>query len=109
MCFKISFSKWWFLHAYTTKKWLIDEIEHILPKKWQDTNYQGWDRKDADSYLEHIGNKMLLEKKLNIECGNGYFGQKKEKYADSSFCEAKSLSKYPKNDWLKVDIKKRNE
>ncbi len=85
------------------------EIEHILPKKWQDTNYQGWDRKDADSYLEHIGNKMLLEKKLNIECGNGYFGQKKEKYADSSFCEAKSLSKYPKNDWLKVDIEKRDE
>lgn len=81
----------------------------VLPKIWQDTNYQGWDRKDADSYLEHIGNKMLLEKKLNIECGNGYFGQKKEKYADSSFCEAKSLSKYPKNDWLKVDIEKRDE
>lgn len=66
-------------------------------------------KKETDVFLEHIGNKMLLEKKLNIECGNGYFGQKKEKYADSSFCEAKSLSKYPKNDWLKVDIEKRDE
>lgn len=52
---------------------------------------------------------MLLEKKLNIECGNGYFGQKKEKYEDSMFSEAKFLAKYRKDDWIKLDIKKRNE
>lgn len=85
------------------------EIEHILPKKWQDTNYQGWDKEDANIFLEQIGNKMLLEKKLNIECGNGYFGQKKEKYADSFFCEAQHLARYSKDDWLKSDIQKRNE
>lgn len=85
------------------------EIEHILPKKWQNTNYQGWDKEDANIFLEQIGNKMLLEKKLNIECGNGYFGQKKEKYADSMFSEAKFLAKYRKDDWIKLDIKKRNE
>lgn len=85
------------------------DIEHILPKKWQNTNYQGWNKKEADIYLEQIGNKMLLEKKLNIECGNGYFGKKKENYKDSAFSEARNLAHYPKNDWLKDDIEKRNE
>lgn len=85
------------------------EIEHILPKKWQGTNYQGWDKKEADIFLEQIGNKMLLEKKLNIECGNGYFGRKKEKYKESSFLEAQELAKYPKDDLQQEDIKKRGE
>lgn len=85
------------------------DIEHILPKKWQNTNYQVWNKKEADIYLEQIGNKMLLEKKLNIECGNGYFGKKKENYKDSAFSEARNLAHYPKNDWLKDDIEKRNE
>lgn len=85
------------------------EIEHILPKKWQSSNYQGWDKKEADAYLEQIGNKMLLEKKLNIECGNGYFGKKKEIYQNSSFCEAKNLAKIQSNDWLKEDIEARNK
>ena len=56
-----------------------------------------------------IGNKMLIEKKINIEAGNGYFGKKKEKYKDSKFLEAKELANYPKDDWLKEDIEKRNE
>lgn len=85
------------------------DIEHIFPVKWQNTNYQGWYKKDADIYLEQIGNKMLLEKKINIECGNGYFGKKKEIYKDSNFSEAKNLADYHKNDWLKEDIEKRNE
>ena len=52
---------------------------------------------------------MLLEKKLNIECGNGYFGRKKEKYKESSFLEAQELAKYPKDDLQQEDIKKRGE
>ena len=56
-----------------------------------------------------IGNKMLIEKKINIEAGNGYFGKKKEKYKDSKFLEAKELASYSKDDWLKEDIEKRNE
>lgn len=80
------------------------EIEHIFPQKWQNTNYNGWDRKEAKEFLEHIGNKMWLEKKINIQAGNGYFGQKKEKYRESNFEEAKELASYPKDDWLKDDI-----
>ena len=85
------------------------EIEHILPRKWQDTNYNGWSKEDADKYLKRIGNKMLLEKSLNIEAGNGYFGKKKEKYKESCFLEAQDLANYPKDDWLKEDIEKRDE
>ena len=56
------------------------DIEHIFPKKWQDTNYNGWTKIDADLYLDRFGNKTVFEKKLNIQAGNGYFGVKKQKY-----------------------------
>lgn len=85
------------------------EVEHIFPQKWQNTNYNGWNRQDAKEFLEHIGNKMWLEKKLNIQAGNGYFGKKKEKYKESQFLEARDLAKYPKDDWLKEDIQERGE
>lgn len=88
---------------------LKSEIEHILPKKWINSNYQGWEEQEAKAYLEQIGNKMLLEKKLNIECGNGYFGKKKEYYKDSHFVEAQNLANHPNNDWLKEDIEARNK
>ncbi len=93
---------------YPTQEILEGEIEHIFPKKWQNTNYNGWNKKDANQYLEQIGNKMLLEKGLNIEA-DGYFGRKKEKYKESKFLEAQDLGKYPKDDWLKENIKQRNE
>lgn len=85
------------------------EIEHIFPTKWQDTNYSGWDKKDAKEYLEQIGNKTLIEKKINILAGNDYFKWKKDKYKDSNFLEVKNLSSYFKDDWQKEDIEKRNK
>ena len=58
-------------------KW---EIEHIFPQKWQ-TNYFP---KESDSTIkekiEHIGNKLPFEKKLNIVAGNGYFSKKKNMF-----------------------------
>ncbi|EOH5486137.1 DUF262 domain-containing protein [Campylobacter jejuni] len=86
------------------------EIEHIFPKttQWR-PSYTGWDKEEAKSYIESIGNKMWLEKRLNIKAGNNYFDEKKEKYKKSNFLEAQELSKYTKNDWLKEDIEKRNE
>lgn len=85
------------------------EIEHIFPRNWQNTNYNGWDEKEAQEYLEQIGNKMFLEKKLNIQAGNGYFNKKKETYQSSYFIEAKDLAKSPQKDWLKCDIENRNK
>lgn len=85
------------------------EVEHIFPKKWKVANYKGWNEQDAKEFLEHIGNKMLLEKKVNIQAGNGYFGKKKEEYKKSKFLEAKDLAKYPEDDWLKEDIEERDK
>ncbi|NBI14034.1 DUF262 domain-containing protein [[Haemophilus] felis] len=102
------------LNAYLTEGQndLIDEhveIEHIFPRKWQDTNYNGWSSKDTEIYLEKCGNKILFEKKLNIQAGNGYFNQKKGKYAQSKIQEVLNLSKYPNEDWLKTDIENRDK
>lgn len=83
------------------------DIEHIFPKKWQDTNYHGWEYEDALSYLDRFGNKIVFEKKLNIQAGNGYFGIKKGKYSLSKIACVVDLSKYPSNDWLKTDIETR--
>lgn len=94
---------------YKGQKIIQGQIEHIFPQKWQNTNYNGWNRQDAKEFLEHIGNKMWLEQKLNIQAGNGYFGKKKEKYKESKFLEARDMAKYPKDDWLKEDIQERGE
>lgn len=83
------------------------DIEHIFPKKWQETNYNGWTKTEADLYLDRFGNKTVFEKKLNIQAGNGYFGIKKKKYKDSRIEVVIDLSKYPKNDWVKTDIENR--
>ncbi|WP_104638003.1 DUF262 domain-containing protein [Helicobacter bizzozeronii] len=84
------------------------EIEHIFPKKWQ-TNYVKLSQKEANALVESIGNKILLEKPLNIKASNGYFDAKKAKYAKSKFLEAQDLAKFPKSDWLLEDIKARTE
>lgn len=85
------------------------EIEHIFPKKWQNTNYNGWSHQDAEEYLELFGNKVLFEKKLNIQAGNGYFNQKKARYKNSEVCLVTDLAELPQKDWLKDDIEERNE
>ncbi|WP_285651517.1 DUF262 domain-containing protein, partial [Helicobacter ailurogastricus] len=84
------------------------EIEHIFPKKWQ-TNYVKLSQKEANALVESIGNKILLEKPLNIKASNGYFDAKKPKYAKSKFLEAQDLAKLAKSDWLLEDIKARTE
>ena len=83
------------------------DIEHIFPKKWQDSNYNGWSINDAVLYLDSFGNKIVFEKKLNIQAGNGYFGVKKQKYKLSKIACVMELSNYHKNDWIKDDIEER--
>jgi uncharacterized protein with ParB-like and HNH nuclease domain len=100
------------LHAYQNlnQSELIPytfDIEHIFPKKWQDTNYNGWIKSDADLYLDRFGNKIVFEKKLNIQAGNGYFGIKKQKYEASNIATVIELSNYTNNDWVKIDIENR--
>jgi hypothetical protein len=52
---------------------------------------------------------MVLERKLNIQAGAGYFNNKKQKYASSKIAVAQALSKLPQKDWLKSDIEAREK
>lgn len=90
---------------YPEQEVINGEIEHIFPQttKWR-PSYTGWNKEEAKPFIDSIGNKIWLEKKLNIKASNGYFDEKKEKYKESRFLEVKALSEYPKNDWLKEDI-----
>lgn len=92
---------------YETQEIINGEVEHILPRNWQDTCYQNLNKDEANRYIESIGNKMWLEKSLNIKASNHYFKSKKEKYKNSKFQEAIALSKLAQNEWGKDDIIKR--
>ncbi len=59
------------------------EIEHILPRKWQNSYFPNKSESEVKEIVEHIGNKTPFEKKLNIIASNGYFEKKKESYKDS--------------------------
>jgi len=102
------------LHAYLNpnQNGPIDprfEIEHIFPRAWQTTNYHGWDQEKAKKCLESYGNKVAINKKLNIQAGNGYFGQKKIKYAGSPIANVRDLAHYSNDDWTKADIEDREK
>ena len=85
------------------------DIEHIFPKKWQNTNYNGWNKEDAEDYLEKFCNKIVFEKKLNIQAGNSYFGKKKDEYAKSKIADVIKLGEIHQSDWTKEDIEKRDQ
>ena len=86
-------------------KW---EIEHIFPRKWQ-TNYFP-DESDATikEKIEHIGNKLPFEKKLNIVAGNGYFSKKKKEYTASKIAITKAMGTSDVADWNMNSIMKRD-
>ena len=86
-------------------KW---EIEHIFPQKWQ-TNYFP-DESDATvkEKIEHIGNKLPFEKKLNIVAGNGDFGKKKKEYEASKITITKAMGTSDVADWNMDSIMKRD-
>lgn len=78
-----------------------------ISRKWQSTNYFGWKEEDARDYLDKFGNKIVFEKKLNIQAGNGYFKRKQDKYRSSEISVVRDLANYQNNDWTKDDIEKR--
>lgn len=84
------------------------EIEHIFPQKWQ-TNYFT-DVPDAaiKEKIEHIGNKLPFEKKLNIIAGNGYFGKKKKEYTASKIAITKAMGTSDITEWDMDSIMKRD-
>ena len=47
---------------------------------------------------------MLIEKRINIQANNNYFGKKRDTYKDSKVVELQILARSEKPDWLKEDI-----
>ena len=79
------------------------EIEHIFPQTW-DSKYYNLDEDEANDKLEHIGNKLPLEKKLNISASNNYFNKKKEKYKESKIAVSAELGKSSLLEWNLTNI-----
>ncbi|WP_236845711.1 GmrSD restriction endonuclease domain-containing protein [Campylobacter devanensis] len=86
------------------------EVEHILPKTWQNTNFDEWNETSHLQYLEQISNKILLNKLTNIKCANNFFSLKQEKYKENhNSQEVKELGNREDKIWSKVDIESRNK
>lgn len=101
------------------------QIEHIMPQSGKNIDAI---RQDADlnnldefkEYVEKVGNKIILEEKINKSIGNEWFRSKiqnsvttKTGYKDSVYPFAKFLvNKYEDTDkpyWRKEDIKNRTD
>ena len=88
-------------------KW---EIEHIFPQKWQ-RNYSDVEKMDDEvikEKIEHIGNKLPIEKKLNIVAGNDYYLKKKEIYMNSKIAITKEIGRSQLDNWNLDNIVERD-
>ena len=86
-------------------KW---EIEHIFPQKWQTNYFPDVPDSIIKEKIEHIGNKLPFEKKLNIVAGNGYFGKKKKEYAASKIVITNAMGTSDVHEWDMDSIMKRD-
>lgn len=87
------------------EKW---EVEHIFPQTWQPNYFPIMDESLIREKIEHLGNKLPLEKKLNGSAGNGYFRKKQEAYVKSSIELTKAFGGVAKSDWVLDDITERD-
>lgn len=85
-------------------KW---EIEHILPRKWQCSYFPNNSDEEVKELVEHLGNKIPFEKKLNIIASNGYFKKKQDSYNKSKVQILLNLSSEHK-DWGMNEIRERD-
>lgn len=86
-------------------KW---EIEHIFPQKWQTNYFPDVPDSIIKEKIEHIGNKLPFEKKLNIVAGNGYFAKKKKEYATSKISITNEIGLSEIQNWDIDSIVKRD-
>lgn len=93
-------------------------VEHIMPASGhyidvirEDANIETMD--EFLTYVNKLGNKILLEEDINKSIGKEWFQCKKRKsiktksgYQDSRYPLALALSQYPNDVWTKTDIEK---
>lgn len=84
------------------------EIEHIFPQKWQTNYFLDVPDSTIREKLEHIGNKLPFEKRLNIVAGNGYFGKKKKEYSASKIAITKAIGTSDIVEWNLDSITRRD-
>ena len=84
------------------------EIEHIFPQKWQTNYFPNIPEETIKDKIEHIGNKLPFEKKLNIVAGNGYFGKKKALYKVSKIVITKKMGDSIIDNWNLDSITERD-
>lgn len=87
------------------EKW---EIEHIFPQKWQINFFTDISDDIIKEKIEHIGNKLPFEKKLNIVAGNGYFAKKKKEYLKSKISITQSIGNFNNDNWTLDNIIQRD-
>lgn len=87
------------------EKW---EIEHILPRKWQDSYFPNSSEEEVNEIIEHLGNKIPFEKRLNIVASNGYFEKKKALYKKSKIAMVQEFSQFHSKDWKLEQIRERD-
>lgn len=92
-------------NEFLPEKW---EIEHILPNKWQNSYFPHSSEEEVNEVIEHLGNKIPFEKRLNIVASNGYFEKKKELYRQSKIAMVQELSQYHSEDWKLEQIRERD-
>jgi hypothetical protein len=82
-------------------------LEHIYPRNPAQNEWGGAAGQEVlEPYLWHIGNLMMLGRRLNRDAGNKEFGVKKPSYADKSELEmAKAVATW--NAWDKAAIEAR--
>ena len=69
------------------------------------------DKEEFSMIVNKLGNKILLEEKINKSIGNEWFKTKKQTsinnksgYKDSKYAIAVALTSYPSDIWTKDDI-----
>ena len=87
------------------EKW---EIEHILPRKWQDSYFPSSSEDEVNEIIEHLENKIPFEKRLNIVASNGYFEKKKDLYKQSKIVMVQEFSQLHSKDWKLEQIRERD-
>ena len=87
-------------------KW---QIEHNLPQKYQDSYFESFDHQIIEETIQHTGNLIPFERKLNIIAKNNYFEIKRTQYHSSQIEIVKKLSSLNKTDWTLGDILHRDQ
>lgn len=81
------------------------EIEHILPVHHDPAYITGHTEEFVKDAIEHIGNKLPIEKRLNIVASNNFLATKRNEYKKSKIAMVKEFAESTSsNDWRCEEI-----